>query len=102
MKYAKEKKKAERERESTYLIKERKEPFFNKKVTLVHLLIYCDVKHNILRLTKQLTFKQKQKKHKNIHLNLMRCVFLFKKNLNHLCISLVSVISAFCLNNEHV
>lgn len=42
------KKKAERERESTYLIKERKEPFFNKKVTLVHLLIYCDVKHNIL------------------------------------------------------
>lgn len=95
------KKKAERERESKYLIKERKKLFF----------IYCDVKHNILQLkglnnifplTKQLTFKQKQKKHKNIHLHLMKCVFLFKKNLNHLRISLVSVISAFCLNNERI
>lgn len=44
------KKKSERERESKYLIKERKKLFFNKKETLVHLLIYCDVKHNILQL----------------------------------------------------
>lgn len=44
------KKKAERERESKYLIKERKKLLFNKKETLVHLLIYCDVKHNILQL----------------------------------------------------